>query len=407
VNSSPTPDSEGDRRVTSVFAELQVPVFENLDVQLALRHEKFSDISKDATVGKFAFGYRPFEMLLIRGSWSEAFRVPNLVTVNEGIVARRNTRTDWACENANDLSGEVYDLDCVNSIQRVASGSDQLVPETSTNTSIGFVLEPLDGLTLTVDFWEIEKDDTIGLFGEENHTLLDLVQRIEAGLGNCAQGFNTNVERLDPNDDQIAAYTEAGICPAGDIDRVNDSYENLDTRTVKGFDIGVYYDVDTDFGSFTFSYNGAFLDTFEQTASGDAQVLVAAQESGLLPASYPVTGFADLVGRDGNQDERHSARLSWRYGDFGAALGAYRVGSFYQSSLTLDDGTQYTVPAFTTYDLTADYRFDVMETGVRLRLGVKNFTDERAPLTDSYFGFFSDAHTDLGRYMYADVRLSF
>lgn len=407
VNSSPTPDSSGERRVTSAFAELQIPVFENLDVQLALRHEAFSDISKDATVGKFAFGYRPFEMLLLRGSWSEAFRVPNLVTVNEGLVARSNTRTDWACEYANDLSGEAFDLDCNNSTQRTAAGSEDLVPETSTSTSIGLVLDPLEGLTFTVDFWQIEKEDTIGLFGEENHTLLDLVNRIEAGLADCGAVFNPNVVRLDADDDQIAAYTQAGICPGGDVNRIEDSYANLDKRTVRGFDIGVYYDIDTSFGSFRASYNGSFLDTFEQEASGDSLRLVEAQESGVLPASYPVTGFADLIGRDGNQDERHSARLNWRLGDFGAGIGAFRVGSFYQSSLTLDDGTRYIVPSFTTYDVTADYRFSLADTSARFRIGVKNVTDERAPLADRFFGFFADAHTDFGRYMYADLRVTF
>jgi outer membrane receptor protein involved in Fe transport len=94
-------------------------------------------------------------------------------------------------------------------------------------------------------------------------------------------------------------------------------------------------------------------------------------------------------------------------GQFGAGLGAYRVGSFYQSALTLDDGTRYNIPAFTTYDLTADYRFNIADTGARIRLGVKNVTDERAPLADNFFGFFADAHTDFGRYMYADLKLNF
>ena len=405
VNSSPTPDNEGDRRVTSVFAELQVPVLETLDVQLALRHERFSDISEDATVGKFAFGYRPIEQVLIRGSWSEAFRVPNLVTVNEGIVARTNSRRDWACEFANITTDEVYDLDCFNSIQRIASGSEDLVPEESTNTSVGIVLDFIEGLTITADYWEIEKEDTIGLFGEENHTILELVNLLGAGLSNCDQSFNSAVERIDPDDDQIAAFTESGICPSGDINRISDRYANLDTRTVRGYDIGVYYDMDTEFGSFHFTYNGSFLDKFEQSASGDAQILVDAQASGLLPAFIPVDGFADLVGRDGNQDERHSARLNWRMGPYGAGIGAFRIGSFYQSSLTLDDGTRYVIPEFTTYDMTADYRFEVSEVEARLRLGIKNFTDERAPLADRFFGYFADAHTDLGRYFYVDLRL--
>ena len=126
------------------------------------------------------------------------------MTINEGIVARSNTRTDWACVYANETTGEVYDLDCVKSIQRTASGSDELVPEQSTNSSIGIVLDPLEGLTFTFDYWEIEKEDTIGLFGEENHTILDLINRLEAGLANCDQSFNPAVERIAADGDQVA-----------------------------------------------------------------------------------------------------------------------------------------------------------------------------------------------------------
>ena len=408
ANSSPTGDSAGSRTVTSVFAELQIPVLDNLNVQLAIRNEDYSDIGDgNVSVGKAAFGYRPIEPLLIRGSWSETFRAPNLVTVNEGLVARSNTRTDWTCEYANQVTGEVYDLDCRNSIQRSAQGSDLLESETGENTSIGFVFEPIDGLSVTADWWSIEKDNTIGLFGEENHMILDLYYRLQAGTSNCSMTFNPAVVRQAPDDDQIAAFTEAGICPGGDTVRVDDAYANLDKRTLEGYDIGVYYDIDTDIGTFTFRYNGSFMDTFEQEASGDAALLVASQASGAIPANIPIDGFADLIGRDGNQEERHTASLRWRRGDFGASLSGFQVGSFYQSSLTLSDGTRYVIPSMTTYDATFDYRFDMGDARSRMRLGVKNLTDERAPLADRYFGYFADAHTDYGRYMYLDLRMSF
>ena len=166
----------------------------------------------------------------------------------------------------------------------------------------------------------------------------------------------------------------------------------------------MYYDIDSDIGAFRFTYNASFLEKMEQTASGDSALLVDAQNSGRLPANYPIDGFADLVGRDGNQDYRHSARLTWRHGDWGAGLAAFRVGSFYQSALTLADGTRYIIPAMDTYDVTVDYRFEVKEIDTRVRFGIKNFTDERAPLADRFFGYFADAHSDLGRYAYIDVR---
>ncbi|MFC3093276.1 TonB-dependent receptor [Alteromonas sediminis] len=407
VNSSPTPDNAGDRQVTSLFTELQLPILDNLDVQAALRFEDFSDVGS-TTVGKVAFGYRPAEWLLVRGSWSEAFRAPNLVTVNEDIVARNNSRTDWTCvyaaENGGDPDQDV--LDCNNSIQRIAQGSDQLKPEESENTSIGLVFTPTENLTVTLDFWSIDKENTIGLFGEENHTLLDLIRRLESG-GSCNTNPAVSRDPVEAGSDEEAIYLAAGLCPAGDIKFIDDRYANLDRRIVEGHDLGVYYDFETAFGDFNFKFNASWLDKFEQEAGGDAAILVEAAESGLLPESYPIDGFADLIGRDGNQEKRYSFKLNWRQGDWGASFSSNYIGDFYQSSLTLDDGTRYIIPSMTTYDATVSYNFDVMETRTRVRFGVRNLTDERAPLADRFFGYFADAHRDYGRSYYLDVKAFF
>jgi outer membrane receptor protein involved in Fe transport len=412
VNSSPSSDSSGSRDVSSLFGELQVPLHETLDVQLAARFEDFSDIGKSTTVGKVAFGWRPVDEILIRGSWSQAYRVPNLVTVNEGQVARVNIRTDHAClyaaENGGDPEQDI--LDCSNPVQRIAQGSDELVPEESDNTSIGFALTPGDNLTVTFDYWTIEKDKTIGLFGEENHTALDLLYRLEDGGASCSSSFNDAVNRnptstLDP--EAIAIYQAAGICPAGEIVNIFDRYTNLDTRTVKGFDIGIYYNFDTEIGNFDFRYNGSFLQKYEQDAGGNAAILVAAKEEGILPASVPVVGFADLIGMDGNQEEKHTIRFGWRKEDFAASLSGYKLGSFYSSELTLDDGTQWIVPSHTTWDATFDYTADIGSVDTRFRIGVKNLSNNRAPFTDGRFGYTPDAHTDFGRHYYLDIRASF
>ncbi len=406
ANSSPTADNKGDRNVTSVFAELQLPLLSNLDVQLALRYENFSDVG-DTTVGKVAFGWRPVESFLLRGSWSEAFRAPNLITVNEDIVARTNTRTDYVCQYAKDNGGDTNDdLDCRYGIQRTAQGSKGLQPEESNNYSVGLVFEPIDDLTLTLDYWRIEKTATIGLFGENNHSLLDLVMRLEAGTGaNCETAtFNPAVVRVDPNPDEAVFYTTAGICAAGETTRVDDQYANLDDRTLAGHDIGIYYQRDTRLGLFSIRYNGSFLDTYDQEAGGAVAGLLSAQQDGALPAEYPVSGFADLIGQNGNQDEKHSLRAAWRHDGYGVSVTAYRLGSFYQSSLTLGDGTRYVIPSFTTYDATFDYRTTLASTSIRFRLGIKNLTDERAPLADRFFGFFADAHQDYGRNFYLEVR---
>ena len=411
MNSSPSSDSRGSRDVTSLFTELQIPVLESVDVQAALRFEDFSDVG-NTTVGRLAVGWRPIEPLLLRGSWSESYRVPNLVTVNEGDVARSNTRDDFVCFFADPNEDT---LDCRYPMQRLASGSQNLVPEESTNTSIGVVFEPFEALTLTLDFWEIEKENTIGLFGEENHTALDLLFLLEAGTGNCASvsgnpaAIREDPSTLDPAEAQL--YLDAGICPVGAVTQIDDEYLNLDTRTLRGYDLGIYYNVDTAIGNFDVRYVGAFLDKYEQEAGGDAARLVEAQQNGALPADVPVVGFADLVRRDGNANEKHTLRVSWNKGPYRAALTGLSLGDFIQTSLAIDDGSpngiQYVVGSMTTWNASFDYEFDAFEVDSRVRVGINNIFDERAPLADGRFGYFADMHRDLGMSYYVDLRLEF
>lgn len=400
ANSSPTSDSSGDRQVTSVFAELQIPVIENLDVQLAVRYEDFSDIG-DTTVGKVAFGYRPFEPVLLRGSWSQAFRAPNLVTINESQVARSNTRNDFGCLV---IDPDEDALDCSYGIQRTAQGSSTLEPETSENTSVGLVIEPIDGLTFTYDRWEIEKEDTIGLFGEENHIALDLLLRLQAGVGNCsAVSGSANVVRssvIEP--EAMPLFAPKGLCPFGEVIRVDDQYANLDTRTVKGHDIAVYYEVESAIGDFSLRYVGSWLDDYNQEAGGQAAGLVDAQAAGTLPEAVPVTGFEDLVRQDGNPERKDTLRLRWDRGDWGASVTALRYDDFVQN---LRDGREFPIPSMTTVNLSANYDFELFgDTASRIRLGINNVEDERAPLADDSFGYFADQHRDLGRYYYIDFQ---
>lgn len=408
MNSSPTLDSKGDRDVFSAFMEFQVPVFATLDAQLAVRYEDFSDIG-DTTVGKIALGWRPLEQVLFRGSWSEAYRVPNLVTVNESGVARSNANNDYVCFY---VDPDETEFDCRYGIQRTAGGSDLLVPEKSENTSLGVVFDVNDYLTLTLDYWTIEKDDTIGLFGEENHTALDLLYRLEAGNVNCGGVVgNTAVVRdgaatLTP--EQTALYEAAGLCPTGLAQRVDDVYKNLDTRKVKGHDIGVYFNYDTAIGLFDLRYVAAFLDEYDQIPSGPANELLEAQEDGTLPLSVPVEGFANLIRQNGNPREKQTLRVSWQNNAWRAAVTGTYVSDFIQTSLTLDDGSKWVVPSMTTYNASVDYRFDSFgDTQSRLRVGVVNVFDERAPLTDTRFGYFSDVHRDLPRSYYLDLRVDF
>ena len=273
-------------------------------------------------------------------------------------------------------------------------------------------MQPTDSITLTLDWWSIRKEDTIGLLGEENHTVLDLLNRLQHGAGNCGSlNANPAVVRQGAetlNDDEAAIYQAAGICPAGLIRYIDDNYVNLDTRTLKGWDASLRYSLETRVGDFSLTYLASFLTEFEQVPGGRAAELVAAKDAGTIPASIPVSGFADLLQKDGNQKVRQTLFLSWRRAPFRVGLSARSLGDFYQNSLTLDDGTLYWIPSVTTWNGTLDYNFDMADRDWRLRFGVNNMFDKRAPLADRYFGFFADAPQGIeyGRNYYLQLRMT-
>ena len=409
LNSSPTGDVEGDRRVTSLFGELQIPIFDKVNAQFALRHEDFSDVDS-STVGKVAVGWDATDWLALRGSFSTAFRAPNIIQINEKIVVRTGTRNDYTIVRVQQLTGtDDGDVDSRYSMQRQATGAENLLPEESDNWSVGFVLTPGDiGLLVTADWWSIEKENTIGLFGRNNHTVNDMVLRFANGTSNCDTFMgNPAVVREAPDDGTLEYFESAGICPVGEIKYVADNYLNLATRTIEGHDIALYYSIESAIGDFDVRYVGSFIDSFDQIPGGEFSSLQEQQASGAIPADIPLDGFGDLLGMDGNYDNKHTVRLSWRKGDFAANVTALRKGSFYQNSLTHSDGTQYIIPSMTTMNLTFAYYFDIMDAKSRVRFAIKNVNDERAPLADRYYGYFADAHQDLGRNYYMDLRVSF
>ena len=119
-----------------------------------------------------------------------------------------------------------------------------------------------------------------------------------------------------------------------------------------------------------------------------------------------VRGFEDLVQNSGNQKQKHSVSLFWRKSAFGASVSGTKIGKVYQSTLTLGDGSLWWLAPMTVWNTTLDYYLDGAAFDTRIRFGIRNIGDDRAPLADRYFGFMSDVHRDYGRNYYIDVRVT-
>ena len=323
VGSSPTPDTRGARNVFSAFVEVGVPVVSpemgiplvhSIDLQIAARGESFTD-TRDAIKPKVALSWYPFEWMQFRGAYSRGFRAPNLEQINANGIRRVNGgREDWiGCEAASIANATAFDVgDCDGvSVESVRSGGPNLQPEDSQNYSGGIVLSPFSGLTLTADYWRIETINTVGLLGDQDQLSVDYLLRL-------AGSSNPNVVRLDPDADQIALFTAAGLAPAGDVIEVIDDYVNLGPREAEGLDFAAYYDVDAgNLGSFNFKVNVAHLLSFFQEPSAQEQALIDANDAGTIDDAVSVGGASSLVRQNGQPEWRGSASMRWEKGPFG------------------------------------------------------------------------------------------
>ena len=407
LGSSPTADTTGERETNSIFAEFILPLADNIESQIAFRHEDPDD-TDSSTVGKFALGWDVSENLSLRGSFSTSFRVPNLIQKNQLYVTRYGNVDDAVGEYIGGSNS--FALDDRYSIQSFRIGNPDLKPEESDNYSVGFVWTPeiVEGLTITYDEWSIEKENTIVLLGRSNVVVNDLINLINYGTNNCSGYSNPFVTRdtdFSYSAEELAAFSDAGICPVGEALVVTDPYANAATRTIEGDDLGIYYDLDTNLGSFKLSINHSETDKFTQEPTATYAKLAAAQESGIIPFNVTLSGFGDLALQDGNYVKKTSMKLNYRYGDWGAQISSLKKGEFYQSSETRSDGTRYMIPSMRTVNASVYYNFEIGDYDARVKLAIKNIDDERAPLADRFYGFFADAHQDYGRNYYLDFRL--
>ena len=94
--------------------------------------------------------------------------------------------------------------------------------------------------------------------------------RFANGTNNCDTfaGDPLLLEKLQMKVMQLALQLQV-YAHLETIKYVTNNYTNMALRTIEGMDIGIYYDIQTDYGDFDLRYIGTFLDKFEQKASGE------------------------------------------------------------------------------------------------------------------------------------------
>ena len=373
-----------DRQVKAVFAELNAPLMKGLELDFAVRHDRYEG-SGSATTPKASVRWQPMRELLIRGSAGRGFRAPSLTDLFgpqiSGVTAPGQDDPLRCGVDGNNSSN-----DCQTQFPILAGGNAALEPERSRNLTLGFVVEPTAGLSVGVDAFDIHLKKTIVAGVPVSNILADLDR------------FGHLVRRGPPDDDFPNL--------PGPIVQIDQRQINLGETRIRGLDVDAKLRwPKLPIGDLGLSLTGTYFLKYDVQAPdgsfskgiADANSLASANAAGIIPRW------------------KHYLALNWRLGDWSATFAQnYQTGhkdvpgSFEDAS---DPAFQYRrVGDYTTYDLLATYRYSrALDIGV----GVKNLLDTDPPYTNNGGQAFFQAGYDpsyvdpRGRFVYLRANVRF
>lgn len=332
------------RDIKAAYVEFQLPLLKTFDLNAAVRHDNYSGFG-GTTNPKVSFRFQPFEALLFRGAYSTGFKVPSFNQLYNGISEIPYTGLDLA--DPKTCPGGKADpnkpgCETIRPVE-LFGGNPNLAPERSRQRSFGLVFSPMGQFNIALDWWEIERTDTIRL--ADRTTLIQYYDIFQANWIRDASG-------------QVVAIDRRYINSGGSLSRGIEVDANLNGEWAGG--------------RWNLHLNGSYLTLFKT------------KPLEVLPYS------ADLVGsyvRYYNLPIRwkHTLDFSYRRGHWTHTLAQiHRDGYFDEVPISVANGS-YIPPAWKPrVDGYTIYNYSVTWTGIdklKLGFGIKNLFNTNPPFT--------------------------
>ncbi|HEY0646261.1 TonB-dependent receptor domain-containing protein [Phenylobacterium sp.] len=349
------------------FAELQVPVTDDIQVQLAIRHEDSS--GGETTNPKIALRWQATSWLAFRASAGSTFRAAPEVNLSP---AQLNSSNIFVPQVGSYRAVEVF-------------GNPDLKPETADTYSAGVIVNA-GPFSATVDYWRFEFSDPITTV--TGTQILDAI--FPAGQPNrCADAAYAAL---------LGRVTFSGPCAPANILRVRTAVMNGSPIKTDGVDLGVDYRItQAPFGGrLTLGLDGSYTFNYQVSALQMDGVTVAPayEAAGKLNYRLPSSSLPRLKGSAFAEWSRdaHNLRVTLRYigpmDDQRAAIfvspnngqGATTRGRRIKSWVTADIVYRVDLPSDTT-----------------ATLAVINVTDEDPPFARLDFSYDPATANPLGR----------
>ena len=346
------------RTTSAAFMEMSLPFLEQIESQIALRYEDYGGRIGSEVTPKVALSWRPTDSWLLRGSFSQSFRAPNIGVQLEGLEAGQVTFRDPISAQAvrAGLAAPNNDNAEPETTYTVGSPAPDIGNEYANTYSAGFIWTPqgrLQGLSINADFWRFEVKDrvmpqpAISAVGGEiaafelaaanpdnyvfNGTIASSPSGAYAGLdpyqscdpaalsaqwGNDPEASKTPsgqvipLSRLDcvvdPRTYVIDGVVRSAGSTTGSLITISAAAINAGEVTADGVDLRASYSWDTDLGRFRIASDFTFVNQY--TLSGVPGLELGLRETGLFDAAG-TTGDGLLV--RSLPDKKGNVTLSW------------------------------------------------------------------------------------------------
>jgi iron complex outermembrane receptor protein len=365
-----TPPVDRDRKINSVFGELNIPIIKNLEGNVAVRHDDYNDVGK-STNYKASLRFQPIPEVVIRGSLGTGFRAPTLIDLWQ-------PQTLGSSEQFNDTGpGGTGQTDL--QVNSLTGGNPNLKPEESRQRSIGIVLQPTRSLSVAVDYFNIRVKDIIAL---------PSAQEVVSGFRNGDAAFQGLV-----------------TLTGNDIDSIIQTLQNVGSAKVQGIDLEANFRQNIGPGRLDLNLSGTYMIKFDQTSPGG----VVSHKVGTIvdPDGNPVLSTNTSVNDGVVLRWKHYLAATYSQGPWAMTV----AQNFYKGYRDGNDlnGDPHRVPAQALYD--ANLAFTGVK-NLKLAVGVRNLFDKDPPIfipTSNQFqaGYDITQYDPRGRFVYVTASYKF
>lgn len=374
------------------YAEFAIPVLDNLDLSAAVRFSDYSTFGS-TTNTKIGVTYSPIEMVSFRATFSEGFRAPSIGALYSGNNDSYPDLKDPCDVNSTNFTGAggVQSGVCASQgvpngftqpntqIRTTVGGNPDTKPEESKGYNFGIIVRPIENLTVYLDYYDIEIEDTISTIGSQ------LI------LNGCYTGSNP------------AYCSQLQRLPTGYFKDIRNTVYNIGKVETSGYEITATYDWDNTWGAWRAIADFAFLDEFDVTKANGAVEHYA--------------GYVVGNSRDQFKDMKGNLQLFWNRNDISASVTAQYheevKGVASTVPKTLADGTKEAGDDPRKLDQTwyldaqASYNLDSFNSIITV--GIDNILDEDPPyFPDSFANDFDPSYRTWGsQFWYARLTTNF